>query len=289
MEFAEWVVSGLEQYRLGRLPAGDAFFQTVWSRFGSDPRLTAFLNTGDPGARQALTGLIAHTVRQDPGFEHQLRAAAPGGSGVAPGAPASPAGPAETMTALPVYGTPGFGQGFGPGLGQPGYPAAGDGAPAPKRSFFKTTGGVVTAVVLVLALAGGVVAVAMSAGGGDKLSDALKGTWHCSTALPGETDKATGDLTIGDGTWSVGDQHGTWRQSGGTVTVTSEGEDSVVTASIPGSTGTIDTTLHDSGPGAKTEKLTGTTSKTALNLKLSLPADGASDSPAMSVTIACTR
>lgn len=276
MEFAEWVVSGLEQYRLGRLPTGDAFFQTVWNRFGSDPRLTAFLNSGDPGARQALVGLIGQAVQQDPGLEQQLRAATPGGSmGVA-----TPTGPAETVTALPVYGTPGF--------GQPAYPAPGYGAPAAKRPFFKTTGGIVTAAVVVLALVGGAVALAMSAGG-DKLTDAVKGTWHCSTTVPGTSDKVTGDLTIGDGTWSAGDQHGTWKQSGGTVTVTSAGEDSVISALLPGSTGTVDTTIHSSKSAAKTEKLTGTTSKTALDLKLSLPESTASDTTAMSVTIACTR
>lgn len=77
MEFAEWVVAGLDQYRTGQLPQGQVFFTVVWNRLGTDPRVTAFMNTGDPAARQALLELVAQTLAEDPAFGPALQAAAP--------------------------------------------------------------------------------------------------------------------------------------------------------------------------------------------------------------------
>jgi hypothetical protein len=276
MEFAEWVVAGLDQYRTGQLPGGDAFFQAVWSRLGGDARLTAFMNTGDPAARQALVALIGQAVQYDPGFEQQLRAAV-----------------SSQPTA--VYNQP---AGYQPAYAQtdhtqPGYGPPGYGAPAAKPSFFKTTGGIITVVVLVLALVGGIgLAVGLGGGsgggGGSSLAQDLRGTWHCTATAPGGTDNAGGELQIGDGTWSAGDAHGTWKQDGSTVKITYDGKTSVVTLTgVPDTTGPFDATIESTKTPDRKEQLSGSTSKTAVNLKLSLKNGGIGS--ALSIAIACTR
>ncbi|WP_228555260.1 hypothetical protein, partial [Catenulispora pinisilvae] len=76
MEFAEWAVSGLDQLRLGQLPAGNGFYEAVSASLGGDPRLAGYMNSGDPAARAEVVQLIAAAVAANPGFEEQLRNAA---------------------------------------------------------------------------------------------------------------------------------------------------------------------------------------------------------------------
>ena len=85
MEFAEWAVSGLERLRLGQLPGGNGFYQAVSAGLGGDPRLDAYMNSGDPGARAELVRVIAQAAAANPGLEQYLRQAA-----VAAQAPAKP-------------------------------------------------------------------------------------------------------------------------------------------------------------------------------------------------------
>lgn len=51
MEFAEWIGSGLDQLRLGRLRTGNEFYNVVSVALGDDPRLAAYMNSGKPQAR----------------------------------------------------------------------------------------------------------------------------------------------------------------------------------------------------------------------------------------------
>ena len=90
MEFAEWVVSGLDQLRLGQLPAGNDFYAAVSAGLGNDPRLAAYMNSGDPAQRAELVQAVAAAVAANPGLEQQLRnaaAAAPQAQGPAGGKP----------------------------------------------------------------------------------------------------------------------------------------------------------------------------------------------------------
>ena len=76
MEFAEWVVSGLDQLRLGQLPAGNDFYNAASSGLGGDARLAAYMNSGEAEARAELVQLVADAVAANPEFEQQLRTAA---------------------------------------------------------------------------------------------------------------------------------------------------------------------------------------------------------------------
>lgn len=76
MEFAEWVVSGLDQLRLGQLPAGSDFYNVASAGLGGDPRLAAYMNSGEAEARTELVQLVADAVAANPEFEQQLRTAA---------------------------------------------------------------------------------------------------------------------------------------------------------------------------------------------------------------------
>ena len=87
MEFAEWVVSGLDQLRTGRLPAGTDFYSVASAGLGDDPRLAAYMNSGEAAARAELVQLIADAVAANPGFEQQLRTAAAQPQGAAGGKP----------------------------------------------------------------------------------------------------------------------------------------------------------------------------------------------------------
>jgi hypothetical protein len=87
MEFAEWIVAGLDQLRLGQLPAGNGLYEAASAGLGGDPRLPGYMNSGDPAARAELVQLIAAAVAANPGFEQQLRYAAAAAQNTAPAKP----------------------------------------------------------------------------------------------------------------------------------------------------------------------------------------------------------
>lgn len=228
MEFADWIVSGLDQLRTGNLPGGQPLYQAVSAGLGGHPVVDAFMNTGDPAARAQLVQLIAQTAATNPGFEQQLRGAAAASQG--------------------------------------------GGAPA-KMPFLKTTNGIVVLVVAAVLVVGGGVGLALGLsggssdkssgttggviggtggsggggklGGGGSLANTLKGTWNCG----GST------LTIGDGTWSVGSDSGTWMLNGGKATITSKANpgDDITATNVPSGPGAFDILASSPGHGSTPE------------------------------------
>ena len=173
MEFAEWVVSGLDQLRLGQLPAGNDFSSAASAGLGDDPRLAAYMNSGDAAARAELVQAIADAVAANPGFEQQLRTAAA-------------AAQAQQQD-----------------------PAAGGKPPFLKT----TNGVLVLIAAAVVVVGGGVgLAVGLGGSGGGNLVGMLKGTWTCQGSAPGHSDAPGGPITftVGDGTFSSGDTSGTF-------------------------------------------------------------------------------
>lgn len=243
MEFAEWVVSGLDQLRAGQLPGGQGLYEAVSSGLGSSAAVDAYMNTGDAAARAELVQTIAQAVAANPAFEQQLRQAADNA------------------------------QSAGQGVG-------GDGA---KPSFFKTTNGMVVAVALAVAVVGGGIGlgVGLSGDSGSGLAGLLKGTWTCKGA-----GGAGGTITIGDGTWSLGEDSGTWKQDGSKVTVTNKAHagDNLVGTNLPSGAGPFDISVGAAGNGpAQTVHVKGTVS--AHSLTLSATAQDSEISP----TITCTK
>jgi hypothetical protein len=256
MEFAEWVVSGLDQLRSGQLPAGSGLYEAVAAGLGGDPALDAFMNGGDDAARQTLVQAIAQAAAQNPAFEQQVRQAAASAQG-APDAQAA-------------------------GV------AAGTGAAAAQPPFFKTTNGLLVLVAAAVVVVGGGIGLAVGlsgdgGSGGGALSGAVKGTWQC-TGFDGES----GSVTIGDGTWSAGSAKGTWKQSGSKVTITNQdhaGDDLLLTGA-PSGVGPVDATLGPAKakPG-ETIHIKGTVSGRKLQLTAQAPGGG-SDATA---SITCTK
>ncbi|MEY9912565.1 hypothetical protein ABIA35_008827 [Catenulispora sp. MAP12-49] len=208
MEFAEWVVSGLDQLRLGQLPAGNDFYATASAGLGGDPRLPAYMNSGDPAARAELVQAIAAAVAANPGFEQQLRDAA-----------------AVAMQ------TPGHAQD----------PAGG------KPPFLKTTNGLLAIVAAAVIVVGGGVGLAVSLGGsGGNLVGMLKGTWNCQASGSG-ADGAEGPitLTVGDGTFKAGSTSGTFTQSGSTATLHNpeDAGDDIKVSGLPSGSGSFNVTV----------------------------------------------
>jgi len=141
MEFAEWVVSGLDRLRLGQLSGGDGFYQAIATGVGDDPALSTFMSSGDPAARAELVQAIARAVTVNPEFEQRLRDAA---------TPAVAAQQSETASAA-------------------------------KPSFFKTTKGKLALVATAVVVIGGGIGlgVGLSGSGDDGFTRAMKGTWNC--------------------------------------------------------------------------------------------------------------
>ncbi|MBW8804360.1 MAG: hypothetical protein JF587_10980 [Catenulisporales bacterium] len=90
MEFAEWVVSGLDQYRLGQLPGGDALYQAVSAGLGGHAVLDTYMNSGDQAAREQLVQAITQAMAADPTFEQRVRQAAASAQSTGAAAPAEP-------------------------------------------------------------------------------------------------------------------------------------------------------------------------------------------------------
>lgn len=148
MEFAEWVVSGLDQLRLGQLPGGDALYQAVSAGLGDSAVLDTYMSSGDPAAREQLIQALTQALAADPGFEQQVRQAAESAqSSSGAGAPAGPADP----------------------------------------PFLKTTNGMLVLVAAAVVLVGGGLglAVGLSGDSDSGLKGMMKGTWKCQSAEGG--------------------------------------------------------------------------------------------------------
>lgn len=251
MEFAEWVVSGLDQLRLGQLPAGSDFYAVASAGLGDDPRLAAYMNSGDAAARAELVQAIADAVAANPGFEQQLRTAA-----------------AAAATQPQQQG-----------------PAAGG-----KPPFLKTTNGMLVLIAAAVVVVGGGIGLAVGLGGsGGNLAGMLKGTWTCQASAPGHSDVSDGPITvtIGDGTFSSGGTSGTFTQSGSTATLHVPGDpnNALTISGLPSGAGSFDVTLASARRTSAADRLQLKGTVSAHKLTLALPGDliGAE------VNVACTK
>jgi hypothetical protein len=206
MEFAEWVVAGLDQLRLGQLPAGNSFYETASAGLGGDTRLAAYMNSGDPAQRAELVQLIAAAVAANPGFEQQLRGAAA------------------------------MAQGAG-GAGAP------DGKPPFLKT---TNGLLAIGAAVVVVVGGGIGLAVSGSGGGDLASIMKgtwtcqgKGTGDAPNSF------GPVGLTVGDGTWSVGTASGTWTQDRNSATLhdSADPENDLRATGLPSGTGSFDISL----------------------------------------------
>ncbi|MEY9935170.1 hypothetical protein ABH926_009841 [Catenulispora sp. GP43] len=236
MEFAEWVVSGLDQLRLGQLPAGNDFYATASAGLGGDPRLASYVNSGDPAARAELVQAIAVAVAANPGFEQQLRDAA-----------------AAAMQAQ--------GQAQGPVGGKP--------------PFLKTTNGLLVIVAAAVVVVGGGIGLAVGLGGsGGSLASIAKGTWSCRASGGGMSGAGVG-LTIGDGTWSAGGDSGTWTQSGSTATLHDDNdpENDVKVSGLPSGAGSFTVTLGPAKDVAQLVEIHAKGTLAARTMTITIPGD----------------
>jgi hypothetical protein len=237
MEFAEWVVSGLDQLRLGRLPAGNGFYSVASAGLGDDPRLAAYMNSGDAAARAELVQVIADAVAANPGFEQQLRTAA-------------------AATQPPQQG-----------------PVAGGKPPFLKT----TNGMLVLIAAAVVVVGAGIGLAVGLGGSGGNLAGMLKGTWTCQASAPGHSDASGGPITvtIGDGTFSSGTTSGTFTQSGSTATLHVPGDpDNALTISdLPSGAGSFVVTLASSRHTSASDRLQIKGTVSAHKMTLTLPGD----------------
>ncbi|MEY9863379.1 hypothetical protein ABH935_009029 [Catenulispora sp. GAS73] len=260
MEFAEWVVSGLDQLRLGRLPAGNDFYATASAGLGDDPRLPAYMNSGDPSARAELVQVIAAAVAANPGFEERLRTAA---AATQAQGQALTQTQTQTQTQLQV-----------PFQGQAPFPAS-----AGKPPFLKTTNGIlVLAAAAVLVVGGGVgLALGLSGSSSGNLAAILKGTWSCQASGPGAADTGGTPLsfTVGDGTWNAGTASGTWKQDGSSATLhdANDPTNDVKANGLPTGAGAFDVTLGNVGDSSQLVSIHIKGTLAAHKLTVALPGD----------------
>jgi len=206
VEFAEWVVSGLEQLRIGQLPGGGGFYQAVSAGIEGDSALNTFMNSGDPAARAELVQAIARAVAADPGFEQRLRDAA------------------------------GAAQGGGPAVaGRPSFLKTAKGKLALVAAVVVVGGGIGLGVGLSGSGSG-------SGSGGSGFADAMKGAWNCED-IGGDGKLVIGDGTWSSGgekgTWS---QQG----GKAILTLDSAPGVAYTLTNVPSGAGTIDITLRTS-------------------------------------------
>ncbi|NUR24884.1 MAG: hypothetical protein HOV83_03390 [Catenulispora sp.] len=269
MEFAEWVVSGLDQLRSGQLPSGQGLYEAVSAALDGDSALDRYMNGGDDAARAELVQALAQALAADPALEQQLRQAAEAAQN-AQGAQGtqSPQNTEETQSA-PI---------------PPDLQAAGTGAPA-STSFFKTTNGMLVILgAAVVVLGGGIgLGVGLSGDGGGHLGSALKGTWHCSGKGNGPDESGNAVMTIGDGTWDIGGTGGTFKQDGSRITLTERDEPGhpVVISGAPTGTGSVDTQLKSDQNSRFAVHLKGRISSSSIHLVVSQESE--------SVAIDCTK
>ena len=244
MEFAEWVVSGLDQLRLGQLPAGNGFYEAASAGLGGDPRLAGYMNSGDPAARAEVVQLIAAAVAANPGFEEQLRNAA-----------------AAAQT----------------GVGG----AGGGGAAA---FFRTTNGMLAIVAAVVVVVGGGIgLGVGLGGGSGD-LAGVLKGTWTCQIPAAEDAGPIGSPIgfTIGDGTWNAGTSSGTWTQNGSSATLrdASDPGNDIKMTHLPSGTGSFDISANSVTDSSQQTQIKGTLSDTKLTVQIPTDAGG----PVLSLT-----
>lgn len=263
MDFADWIVAGLDRLRTGQLPGGQALYQSVSTGLGGHPALDAFLTTGDPARRAELVQLIAAAVAANPGFEQQLRASAAAAQGGG--------GPVETpflkssngimvLVAAAVL-VVGGGVGLAIGLSEGGSGSGGSGGTA--GALGANSGG------------------GQGAAGG-RLVSVMKGTWTCTGVGGG------GTVTIGDGTWTTGGDSGTWTLNGNKATLTSKTNpgDDIDATGVPSAPGAFDITAAGPSDGSSATPpahLTGTVSAHQLKVTLAVPGSD------MNPSITCTK
>jgi hypothetical protein len=256
MEYAEWIISGLDQLRLGRLPAGNDFYNVVSDGLGDDPRLAAYMNSGSPQARAELIQLVADAVAANPGFEERLRTAA--------------------------------------AIAQPEpQPQSPDGG---KKPFFKTTNGMLVAVAAAVVVVGGGIglglalsaggsnaagmhgggSVAGTHGGGSSVAGMLKGAWTCNASGSAFDDGGVPfTLTVGDGVWRAGIASGTWTQNGSTATIHDDLDTPAnhKVTGLPSGAGPFDVSVATVNEDSRPRDLTGTISAHRLTAAMT-DADG---------------
>lgn len=262
MDFADWIVAGLDQLRTGQLPGGQALYQSVATGLGGHPALDAFMTTGDSAARARLVQLIAQTAAADPGFEQQVRASAAtvqGGGGPLKAPFLKSSNGIVVLVAAAVL-VVGGGVGLAIGLSGGGGKSGG-------------TGG--TAGALGAHPGGG-------KGAGGSLVDVMKGTWTCTGVGGG------GTVTIGDGTWTAGGDSGTWTLTGSKATLTSKTNpgDDIDATGVPSAPGAFDITAAGPSDGSSPTPpahLTGTVSAHQLKVTLAVPGSD------MNPSITCTK
>ncbi|GAA1952923.1 hypothetical protein [Catenulispora subtropica] len=264
MDFAEWVVSGLDQLRSGQLPGGNALYQAVSAGLDGSPALDAYMNGGDAAARAGLVQAIAQALTANPGLEQQLRQAAEAAQN------AQNAQNTEAAQNAQILQNEQGGQTAGAG-------AAG-------TPFFKTTNGMLAIVAAAVVVVGGGIGlgVGLSGDGSSGLADVLKGTWKCQGV-----EGAAGSITIGDNTWSVGSDKGTWKQDGSKATVSNSAHpgDDIAATGLPSGAGPIDVTVGSAAhpDPADSVHIKGSVSAHKLSLTVQLSEGGVSPS------ITCTK
>jgi hypothetical protein len=268
MEFAEWVVSGLDQLRSGQLPSGDALYQAVSAGLDGSPALDNYMNGGDEAARAELVQAIAQAVTADPALEQQLRQAAESAQNArneqgAQIAQSEQSAQTELAAEQATQDTV---------------------VAAPRTPFFKTTNGMLVVVAAAVVILGGGIGlgVGLSGDNGGSLTGLLKGTWKCQ-GVEGDL----GSITIGDGTWSVGGDKGTWKQNGSRATVANSAHpgDDIAADGLPSGAGPIDVTVGSAThpDPANTVHIKGTVAAHKLALTVQLTAGGANPG------ITCTK
>lgn len=237
MEFADWIVSGLDQLRLGRLPGGNVLYQTVSTGLGGNPVVDGFMNTGDPAARAQLVQLIAQAVAMNPGFEQQLRASAAAAQGAG-------AGPVKT----PFLKTT-------------------NGIVVLVAAALVVVGG---GVALALSLGG-------SGGGDVAGMLKGTWTCKASGAGADEAGKGPLSFTVGDGTWTAGSASGTWKQNGNKATLHDNDEptNDITASNLPSGGGSFDVSVGNSRSKLVAVHIKGTLA--AGKLTVTVPGDSSGD------------
>jgi len=235
MEFSEWVVSGLDQLRLGQLPAGNDFYAVTAAGLGDDPRLAAYMNSGDAAARAELVQVIAAAVAANPGFEQQLRNAA--------------------AAAQPQQG---------PAAGKPPFLKTTNGMLVLIAAAVVVVGG---GIGLAVGLGG--------SGGGDLVGMLKgTWTCQAAGAGAGEAGRPI-TLTIGDGTYQSVGASGTFTQNGSTATLhdTGDSDGGATISGLPSGAGSFDVTLAPLRQTSASERLQIKGTVSAHKIILTLPAD----------------
>jgi|GEM_PF-2676083 len=250
MEFSEWVVSGLDQLRLGQLPAGNDFYAVTAAGLGDDPRLAAYMNSGDAAARAELVQVIAAAVAANPGFEQQLRNAA--------------------AAAQPQQG---------PAAGKPPFLKTTNGMLVLIAAAVVVVGG---GIGLAVGLGG--------SGGGDLVGMLKgTWTCQVSGPGADGAGSGPLGFTVGDGTFKAGDTTATFTQSGSTATVHDPGDPSnvVEVSGLPSGAGSFNVTVSSPRDPSGQRRLHIKGNLSAHKLTLAVPND--LNPPGAVLNLTCTK